>query len=177
METFSGLSQEVGARLAERRAELSKTLRDTASGAEVSASHLSDIENGRSQVSLPVLLRLMKALDLTVAELLPRIGGSRAIGGSLLDLDGPTNALSHEELELSIGHHFLQPDERLQFDNPASEDLLIHVLSGQVTVAANHREIDLGPGDTLDSERLDGCEVTALAESTILTATRSAQQP
>ena len=80
---FSGLSQAVGANLAARRQELGKSLRATAVDAEVSPSHLSDIEKGQSQVSIPVLLRLVRALDLTISDLLPRIGGNQATVGSI----------------------------------------------------------------------------------------------
>ena len=80
---FSGIGEEVGARLAERRSELGHSLRKVAEAAEVSASHLSEIENGRTQVSIPVLLRLVRALDMTVTELLPRIGGHHVASGTV----------------------------------------------------------------------------------------------
>ncbi|MEM9132698.1 MAG: helix-turn-helix domain-containing protein [Actinomycetota bacterium] len=172
-DNFSGLSEEVGARLAERRRELGATLRDVAAQAEVSASHLSEIENGRSQVSLPVLLRLVRALDLTISELLPRIGGQRVRGGSLNDLGDGIAGLSHHELELVIEHHQLEPSSSVLVENRALADLLIHVLSGRVTVDAAGQTIELGPGDSLDTERLPQTKLTADAPATVLTVTRS----
>ncbi|MEM8922195.1 MAG: helix-turn-helix transcriptional regulator [Actinomycetota bacterium] len=172
---FSGLSEEAGARLAERRQELGATLRDIAAQAEVSASHLSEIENGRSQVSLPVLLRLVRALDLTISELLPRIGGQRVRGGSLGDLGPGSHTLSHDELELVVEYRQLEPRSSVLVENPSLADLLVHVIDGQITIDAAGQSVDLGPGDTFDSERLPMAKLTAAKASTALTITRSEQ--
>ena len=67
----------VGSRLREQRMARGASLRDTATGAGISPGHLSEIENGNSHASLPVLLRLCRALHLPIAELLPRHGGRR----------------------------------------------------------------------------------------------------
>lgn len=174
-DNFSGLSEEVGARLAERRHELGATLRDVAAQAEVSASHLSEIENGRSQVSLPVLLRLVRALDLTMSELLPRIGGQRVRGGSLQELTSDVHGLSHNELELVVDFHHLKPNSSVLVENPALADLLIHVLTGRVTIDAAGETIELGPCDSIDTERLPVTKLTANHPATVLTVTRSEQ--
>lgn len=173
MDNFSGLSEEVGASLAARRGELGASLRSIAAAAEVSPSHLSEIENGRSQVSLPVLLRLVRALDLTITDLLPRIGGRRVRTGSLHDLDSASARLSHDELELTIEHHRLTAGESIKIDNPKLDDLLIHVLAGEITVVAADACHALGVGDTLDSERLPQAELTAVSDASVLTAAGS----
>lgn len=173
MDRFSGLSEEVGARLSERRSELAKTLRDVATEAGVSVSHLSEIENGRSQVSLPVLLRLTQALELTVGELLPRIGGSRTKHGSLRGLPLGSTPTHHPELELHIEHHRLQKGDIIAFDNPSLGDLLIFVLSGKARIQGDNQEFDLGPGDALDSQRLSKAEVTARTRCQLLTCDRA----
>lgn len=174
-DNFSGLSEEVGARLAERRQELGTTLRDVAARAEVSASHLSEIENGRSQVSLPVLLRLVRALDLTITDLLPRIGGHRVRGGSLTDLSTGLQRLSHPELELMVDHHQLTQSSSVLVENSAFDDLLFHILTGQVIIDAAGQSIELGPGDSLDTERLSVAKLTAIEDATVLVVTRSEQ--
>ncbi len=165
---FSGLSEAIGANLAERRMELGKSLRATAADADVSPSHLSDIEKGRSQVSLPVLLRLVQALDLTVGELLPRIGGNQSTLGSINYLDDPISPLSHPDLELSIEHRNLAADETVSIENPLLTDLFLHVLDGEVAVTAAHDQHVLGTGDSLDSERLPSVELTATQPTKIL---------
>ena len=65
------LAQEVGGRLRDRRTKLSLTLGKVAVEAGTSPAHLSDIENGRSHASLPVLLRIGRVLDLPLAHPLP----------------------------------------------------------------------------------------------------------
>lgn len=167
-ERFSGLSQAIGSNLAERRMELGKSLRATAADAEMSSSHLSDIEKGRSQVSLPVLLRLVRALDLTVGELLPRIGGNQSTLGSINYLDAPVSPLSHPDLELSIEHRNLAADETATIENPSLTDLFIHVLDGEVSIEAAQQEHVLGTGDSLDSQRLPEVELTAIRDTRIL---------
>lgn len=166
---YGGISEEVGARLAERRTELGATLRKIASDAEVSASHLSEIENGRTQVSLPVLLRLVRALDMTITELLPRIGGHHVRSGSLHDLGPGTHSVSHAELQLEIALVNLGADSGHVIDNPGLSDVLVHVLRGSVRADAADQQPTLGPGDTLDSERVDRCELSADSPALLLT--------
>ncbi|MEM7337399.1 MAG: helix-turn-helix transcriptional regulator [Actinomycetota bacterium] len=175
MDNYSGLSEEVGARLSERRQELGATLRDIAATAEVSASHLSEIENGRSQVSLPVLLRVVRALDLTISELLPRIGGRRTRTGSTHSLGPGDHRISHPELELTIDYHEMEPDSVVLVENPTLDDLLVHVLAGEIRVDTAGQSVTLGTGDTLDSERLGSCKLIAVAPATAITVTRSEQ--
>ena len=167
-ERFSGLSEAIGANLEARRLELGKSLRGTAVDAAVSPSHLSDIERGRSQVSLPVLLRLVRALDLTVKELLPRIGGNQAAQGSINYLDEPISSISHRELDLTIEHRNLNAEETMKVENPARLDLFIHVLEGEVTVTADGDDHRLGCGDSLDSERLPSTALTGITPAKIL---------
>ena len=167
-ERFSGLSETVGANLAARRGELGKSLRATAAEAEVSPSHLSDIEKGHSQVSLPVLLRLVRALDLTVGELLPRIGGNQVTTGSINYLEAPESPISHPQLDLAIVHRKVEADETIDIDNPALGDLFLHVLDGEIAVRAAGEMHVLGTGDSLDTERLAALEVTASRSSQLL---------
>lgn len=167
-ERFSGLSEAIGANLAARRLELGKSLRSTAVDAAVSPSHLSDIEKGRSQVSLPVLLRLVRALDLTVSELLPRIGGNQTAQGSINYLDDPVSQISHRELDLTIEHRNLDVDETVEVLNPAHADLFIHVLEGEISVAAAGDQHRLGAGDSLDSERLSSAALTGIKRAKVL---------
>lgn len=165
---FSGLSEAVGANLSARRIELGKSLRGTAAEAEVSPSHLSDIEKGHSQVSLPVLLRLVRALDLTVSELLPRIGGNQAAVGSINYIDQPREVISHPELELCVEHRNVGVEETVEIANPSLADLHVHVLEGEVaTAAAGERHI-LAAGDSLDSERLPSVELTGVRAAKVL---------
>jgi len=168
---FSGLSEAIGSNLAARRVELGKSLRATAVEADVSPSHLSDIEKGRSQVSLPVLLRLVQALDLTVGELLPRIGGNQSTEGSINYLEEPVTSLCHPDLELTIEHRNLADAEELAIRNERLDDLFLHVLDGEVAVTAAGEHHVLATGDSLDSERLPELNLVAIEPSKLLITT------
>ena len=173
---FSGIGEEVGARLAERRSELGLTLRQVAGAAEVSPSHLSEIENGRTQVSIPVLLRLVRALDMTMTELLPRIGGHHVRSGTIRDLaPGDERLLSHDELELNISLVEIPADGKYSVENPNLVDLLIHVLAGAASASAADQEFTLSTGDTMDCERVGRCELTSAAGARLLIVLQSGQ--
>ncbi len=127
------LAQEVGERLRDRRTKLSLTLRKVAVEAGISAAHLSDIENGRSHASLPVLLRIGRVLDLPLAHLLPRLGGHHVIKGSLASSSGET-MLSHPNLRLVIKNVNLQPGDARRIAIDPEEDVLIFVIQGRCSI-------------------------------------------
>ena len=169
--SFEGISQEVGARLAERRNELGRSLRQVSVDAEVSTSHLSDIEGGVCGVSLPVLLRIVRALDLTITELLPRIGSHHVRRGSINDVsEGVSEVLSHQNLDLDISFVHLDEGDSHEIDNGARADVLIHMLSGSVVCDADGTAVPLSNGDTLDTERVFHHRLSAGARSRLLIA-------
>ena len=169
--SFEGISQEVGARLAERRNELGRSLRQVSTDAEVSTSHLSDIESGVCGVSLPVLLRIVRALDLTITELLPRIGGHHVRRGCITDVsEGLSEVLSHQNLDLDISFVHLDEGDIHEIENSARADVLIHVLSGSVVCDADGTEVPLTDGDTLDTEQVFHHQLSAGSRSRLLVA-------
>lgn len=167
--SFDAINQEVGARLAERRRELSRSLREVANDAEMSTSHLSDIESGACRVSLPVLLRIVRALDLTITELLPQIGGHRVFRGSIEDVpvDG-VSMLSHADLDLGISMVRLDAGERHEFENPQREDVLVYVLAGAVACEADGTVVLLDEGDALDTEQVAQHRLESVSEAQVL---------
>lgn len=169
--SFDGISQEVGARLAERRNELGRSLRQVSTDAQVSTSHLSDIESGVCGVSLPVLLRIVRALDLTITELLPRIGGHHVRRGSITDIpEGISEVLSHQNLDLDIALLHLDKGDVREIENPARADVLIHVLSGSIVCDADGTEVPLSDGDTIDTEQVFHHRISAGSRSQLLFA-------
>jgi|SRR6056297_929836 len=58
----------IGKRIKEIRKKAGKVISDVASGAGVTGGLISRIENGRTIPSLPVLLKIINALDVEVAE-------------------------------------------------------------------------------------------------------------
>lgn len=62
------LKQQVGARIRELRKELEISQEALAYKANVDRTYVTDVENGRRNVSLEILERLIKALEITVSE-------------------------------------------------------------------------------------------------------------
>lgn len=62
------IKQKVGNRIRELRKELKLSQEGLAYKAEVDRTYVTDVENGRRNVSLEILERLIKALNVSVAE-------------------------------------------------------------------------------------------------------------
>ena len=62
------IKQKVGNRIRELRKELELSQEALALKAEVDRTYVTDVENGRRNVSLEILERLIKALNVSIAE-------------------------------------------------------------------------------------------------------------
>ena len=97
----------LGAVLRGRREAQRRTLSEVAAEAGLSPAHLSEVERGRKDVSSEKLLRICRALEVTVAELyfeLAReLGSDAAQGGRLEPARDP-------RLELERAARILDPD-------------------------------------------------------------------
>lgn len=62
------IKQKVGHRIKELRKELELSQEALALKAEVDRTYVTDVENGRRNVSLEILERLIKALNVSVSE-------------------------------------------------------------------------------------------------------------
>lgn len=151
-EERSSLAVEVGARLRERREELGIPLREAALASEISPSHLSDIENGRSHASLPVLIRLCRILRLPMARLLPRLGGHRVFRSSV-GRSAKAARLSHPDLELVITCVSLAEAAEHRMIVKANEDVFAFVLSGDCEVDIDGSSYSLSTHDAVDVEQ------------------------
>lgn len=170
-EERSSLSVAVGERLRERRNEEGLSLRDVAATAAISPGHLSEIENGRSHASLPVLLRLGRILHYPLAEMLSRITGHR-VRTTTIPAAAPSNAdLSHDGLELEIRSLGLRPDEIHSQDLRSDHDTFVYVIDGEVALTVDGTTYDLGPRDAADVERAAHLELKAQTDCIVLVAT------
>ncbi len=142
------LSVEVGRRLRDRRHGLEATLEAIAAIADVSISHLAEIELGRSSCSLPVLARLSSALDLPMGEILPTLGESPVRVAALGGVAATDPVLSHERLDLCVQELQLRPAEAKTVELE-SDDATLHVVSGGCSVDGFGATIQLGAGDSL----------------------------
>jgi transcriptional regulator with XRE-family HTH domain len=113
------MHQEIGRRIRELRRKKSMLQEELASRAGLSASALSNFEQGRRRISLAWLRRIGKALGVTTADLIPESRSRRPL------------AETPEEEELVSAWRRLQPNGRLQ-------DQLLSVME-LVAATANHR--------------------------------------
>jgi transcriptional regulator with XRE-family HTH domain len=158
----------VGSRLREQRLARGASLRDTATGAGISPGHLSEIENGNSHASLPVLLRLCRALHLPIAELLPRLGGRR-IRETVVTADRPgVRRLSHAELELRVDRVVLAAGGKHVDLVDDGDDVFIFVVAGSCRVELAGNSYDLAERDGLDVERASRVDVSSRGGVTAL---------
>lgn len=162
------LSQEVGAKLRERRTQLSLTLRRVAETANISAAHLSDVEKGRTHPSLPVLLRIGKALDLPLAQLLPRLGGHHVRPGSATFSEQMETPLSDPDLQLRAAAVHLGPERVWELEADPEEDVLIFVISGECAVEIDGTSYRAGERDSLDIEHARRIKMMAAAPASAL---------
>ena len=146
------LAQRLGDRMRRRRLALSRTLAAVSEEAEISVSYLSAIEQGVHVPSLPVLVRVVHALRLTVHELLKdeeqrdvRVGAIRTdrAGGEVL---------SHPALRLRVSSVVAEPGET--GDAPfrvAGAAVFVFVEKGALLVDVDGAQYALGQGDALDA--------------------------
>jgi transcriptional regulator with XRE-family HTH domain len=158
----------VGSRLREQRLNRGASLRDTATGAGISPGHLSDIENGNSHASLPVLLRLCRALHLPVADLLPRLGGRRIRESSVKADRSGTERLSHPELELRVDRIVVAAGDEHREAVDAGDDVFLFVVSGACHVGVAGVTYNLEQRDAMDVERATQLDIRSAEGVTIL---------
>lgn len=170
------LAARVGQRLRQRRKALGRTLADVAGSAGVSLSYLSAVENGTNQASLPVLARIVHALNLTIADVLHAEGQNRIRPGTLGDDRGETT-LSHPTLQLSVVSVTSDVDDEGACPVPCgTHDVFVYVLAGGLALIVDGDQYELRTGDSLDARapgsitwRATGSPVT----TAIWTATHS----
>ena len=163
----AALAKEVGSRLREQRKQLSMTLRSVATEAQISAAHLSDIENGHSHASLPVLLRLGRALDLPIAQLLPRLGNHHMRQGSIMQTPGQTT-LSHPDLQMVVINVNLEPENRHRFTVKENEDIFIFVVAGRCVIEVDGIRYELSTHDCVDVGRATSIEAAGIGFTKLL---------
>jgi transcriptional regulator with XRE-family HTH domain len=146
------IASRLGRRLRGRRTELGRTLAEVAAAAQVSASFLSSLETGGSSVSLPVLVRIAHALDLTMADLLAA-DGSQPVRRTRLDATAGGRLVSHPALQLRVA--FLSAGPNQEGTCPLQDvrgALFVYLRSGSLVVTVDGENWTLGEGDALDAD-------------------------
>lgn len=147
------------------------TLKQVEEVAGLSATHLSEIERGRTSPTVGALLRIARALDRDasyfieieersdVGHVVREDDASRGAGRQgdrrLLSPGIPGSALFPYRVRLKPGGSLAIPEAEL------SRDVILRVQSGGVTVKLGGRSWTLGAEDTMQASRPDALSVKA----------------
>ena len=154
--TRARCSPRVGSRLRARRAELGRTLAEIAGPADVSVSYLSSIEKGTNQPSLQVLVRIVHALDLRIADVLRAEGQNHVRVATVNDAAPGGEVISHAGLQLEIVALTARPGDAGPCPVTLDErDLAVVVHRGAIVVSVDGEDHELHTADALDA-RLPG---------------------
>lgn len=169
-------AEHLGARIGEairrRRKDARLTLTQVARRADISVSHLSNIENGLSIASLPLLAKVAAALNTSLAEL-TRDENRLVVQQSRLP--GPLQGwreLSHPSLETRVMAGSFDAGDALDFPLPLSGlDCFLTLLSGAAVVTIDGTGYSLQHGDALDARSVLSARIRVTAEADILVST------
>lgn len=154
----------LGQRLREQRAESGRSMSDVAREAEVSVSYLSGIEGGANVPSLPVLGRIVRALGLSMAEVL-RSDAKHDVTVGRYDPDAPgLQILSSPARRLEVLGVVAEPGEEGSAPFALGTAVLVHLRSGRLRVTVGDDVHDLQGGDTLHASHPVAMGWTAVGE-------------
>lgn len=146
------LAVRVGKAIRTRRKDARLTLTQVARRADISVSHLSNIENGLSIASLPLLAKVAAALHISLAEL-TRDESRLVVKPS--SLPGPHEGwreLSHPALETRIVAGSFDKDDSMEFPLPLSgRDCFMTILKGSAVITVDGTQYALQRGDAIDA--------------------------
>lgn len=164
----SGELPAVAPRLRELRQRNGLTLEEAARRLQLSPAHLSRLETGQRQPSLPLLLTLSRGYGTTVSDLLGETPpeGSAVVRG---DRAQETNAGGWSYREVSRRGRAMQA-LRLRLPPGAQRDLVrahpgeewLHVLHGQVQLVLGEAVSVLDPGDSAHYDSLTPHRISAV---------------
>ena len=177
------LALDVGRAIRSERRARSLTVRELARQAGVSQPFLSNVENGRSLPSVPLLYSIAMALDLPPSRLMPRQTRDSHVthrGDAALILDGGaiapdapgsvTSALSFARDRLLEAHHLvLQPGYRQPEELVHRGEDFVHVLAGELLLHVGDESARLRAGDSarFDAQLPHRLSVAASAQGAV----------
>jgi len=155
-------TEELGQRMRKIRLERRMTLKQVERAADLSATHLSEIERGRTSPTIGALVRIARALGRDTSYFIEReernevahlardhatrIQVSPGVEAQVLTRGIPGSRLFAYRLKLTSG-----PGKQGEFSLPASEEVdglaLYYVRSGTVTSRFGDEEVQLSEGD------------------------------
>lgn len=155
------LARDVGATVRARRTEAGLSVAELARRTGVSGPFISQLETGRSSLSIPTLYRIAEALGVTPNALLPgapgeqlvtRAGHGRVIPATATASPQQPQLITRtgEGVALEGYHYVIHPDDdEQQWYQHRGEDV-VYVIAGSIVVEFDDgREVELGAGDAL----------------------------
>ena len=163
----------VGARIRQRRKELGYSLRELGERANLTASFLSQLENGQSSVSLASLQRIATALEVPMFAFLdnaePRSPVVRACERPRLEVSDAE--IRYELLSRDLGGRIMaimirvQPGGRRVAERLAQPtDEIMYVVSGRLLITIDDQTYTLETGDSICYQGRSLREFSALGE-------------
>ena len=161
MSSISGNSHlELGRRVKQERLRRGMTLKDIEAKVGISATHLSEVERGKSSPTVGVLEKIARALGTRAALLIDAAAGlpvSQTHPGRRRAVLSEDGCVRTESLSDSFGGSEVSVLLRTFYPRCAHEPVLhghegeefIHVLGGSLQVLIGEEEFHLGEGDSL----------------------------
>jgi len=157
-------ARDVGAAIRRRRREIGMTGKDLAARTGVSAAFITQLEQGRSLISLPRLYRLAEVLETTPNSLLPASPASilvtRAGAGQEMRAAQSEDAQRPRLLtrggtgkSLKAHRYSIHPTDPAQGWFLHDGEDLVYVIAGHIRVEFERgHPVELGPGDALNHD-------------------------
>ena len=167
---------EVGQRVRLARFRRDMTLKEVAVRSGMSATHISEIERGKTSPTIGALQRIATALDERPAHFVEEQSESLAVvvrrGSRTTEYkcDGENRPISMERLSaqvpwgtLNVIRKVAQPGDLLDRP-PAIGELVAHCIHGMVRYTVRGESYVLRDGDTIQFTLEDGCRVETLGD-------------
>ncbi len=168
--------EELGRRLRMARFEKGLTLKEVAARCGMSATHISEVERGKTSPTIGALERISGALgenpaDFVREESFPRVLFTRASEEVETFLEDARGRVTHYDLlsrglpdgVLQISEHRLPPGTKMA-GNPRIAESVVMCLSGMVRITAAGEGHVLREGDTLQFRLDEGYEMEVLGD-------------
>lgn len=168
--------QEVGQRVRLARFRRDMTLKEVAVRSGMSATHISEIERGKTSPTIGALQRIATALDERSAHFVEEQSAPMAVVVRRKDrttefkCDAGNRPTSMERLTaevpwgtLSVIRKVTQPGDRLDRP-PALGELVVHCIHGMVRYTVRDESYVLRDGDTIQFTLENGCTAETLGD-------------
>jgi transcriptional regulator with XRE-family HTH domain len=168
--------EEVGQRIRLARFRRDMTLKEVANRSGMSATHISEIERGKTSPTIGALQRIAAALEERTAHFVEEQSHSQAVVVRRKDrftdykCDSEKHVQDMERLTadvpwgtLTVIRKVTEPGDRLDRP-PALGELVVHCVRGMVKYTVGGESYVLRDGDTIQFSLRDGCQAETIGD-------------